>query len=442
MLCAASYKQRLGHPVLRSSPQGMGTLRSAERSDASLKGTGELLCLGRRSTANVSSLGRAQSDRQLMSIVERACVMLALALTVFSSGADAEVTYPRVVPGYRIELPRDEGSHPQFKTEWWYVTGWLQNGSGDPLGFQLTFFRSRTGIDADNPSRFALRQVQFAHLAISDPKLGKVLHHEKSARSGFGLADATEGALDVYIDDWRLRREGDIYHAVAAANDLKLDLQLRPQAPPLLHGDEGFSQKGPQPSSASYYYSVPQLAVTGRISVDGREQAVQGRAWFDHEWLGEIVDERAQGWDWVGLNLNDGGAAMMFQMRDASAGEPASETASELTSEPPGKLWAAATWRAGAGGNAVKYKPQDVAWKPLRYWRSPRTGIRYPVEWQVTVGDRVITLRPLMDDQENDARGSTGTVYWEGAVSAFDAQNQLVGRGYLELTGYGAKIRL
>ena len=354
----------------------------------------------------------------------RTWVLLITTLAVLSSGVAAELGV--VVPGYHIELPRDEGSHPQFKTEWWYVTGWLESGSGEPLGFQLTFFRSRTGIDADNPSRFALRQVLFAHLAVSDPKRSALLHHEKSARPGFGLADAAEGSLDVYIDDWRLRRDGDTYYAVASANDLKLDLRLQPQAPPLLQGEQGFSQKGPQPSSASYYYSLPQLAVTGRIAIDGREQTVTGRAWFDHEWSGAIVDERARGWDWVGLNLDDGGAAMMFQMRGTESSE----------------LWAAATWRAGTQGEALKYKPQDVAWKPLRFLRSPRTGIRYPVEWEVTIGDRLVRLRPLMDDQENDARGSTGTIYWEGAVRAFDAQNKQIGRGYLELTGYGEKIRL
>jgi predicted secreted hydrolase len=356
----------------------------------------------------------------------RAALMMLAACFVGIAAMSAEAISPAVVPGYQIELPRDEGSHPQFKTEWWYLTGWLEQGSGEPLGFQLTFFRSRTGIDEDNPSRFALRQVLFAHLAVSDPKRGSLLHHEKSARPGFGLAAAAEGALDVYIDDWQLRRDGDVYYAVAAAGNLKLDLRLRATSAPLLQGDAGFSQKGPQPSSASYYYSLPQLAATGRVVIDGHEQTVQGRAWFDHEWSGAIVDERAQGWDWVGLNLADGGALMMFQMR----GEQASE------------LWAAAKWRAGPSNQSVTYKPEQVEWRPLRYWRSPRTGVRYPVEWQVTVGDRVLTLRPLMDDQENDARGSTGTIYWEGAVRAFDAQNEEIGRGYLELTGYGEKIRL
>jgi predicted secreted hydrolase len=335
------------------------------------------------------------------------------------------VVYPTVTPGYQLSFPLDEGSHPQFKTEWWYVTGWLEAAGGAPVGFQLTFFRSRTGIDDDNPSRFALRQVLFGHLAISDPKRGTLLHHEKSARPGFGLADAAEGSLDVYIDDWQLRRDGDTYIAVAKADDLQIDLKLQPQAPPLLQGDRGFSQKGPSPSSASYYYSLPQLAVTGRMAVAGKDQAVRGVAWFDHEWSGAIVDERAQGWDWVGLNLDDGGALMMFQMRDAQGGA----------------LWAAAKWRAAGASEGVSYQPEAVTWKSVRDWRSPRTGVRYPVEWQVKVGDRVITLQPLMDDQENDASGSTGTIYWEGAVRAFEGDRP-IGRGYLEMTGYAKRMRL
>jgi predicted secreted hydrolase len=345
-----------------------------------------------------------------------------LPLIMYEAAADVE--YPPVVPGYRVELPRDEGSHPQFKTEWWYLTGWLENEGGEPLGFQLTFFRSRPGTDEDNPSRFALKQVLFAHAAISDPKRGSLLRHEKAAREGFGLAEAAEGSLDVHIDDWLLRRDAEGYRAVAVAPEFAIDLRLQPGAPVLLQGDRGFSRKGPNPLAASYYYSLPQLQISGRVVVDGREQRVRGVAWFDHEWSSEILSEQARGWDWLGLNLDNGGALMAFRMRGAQ-GE---------------KYWAAATWRA-ADEEGVVYSAADIEWTAVREWRSQRTGIRYPVEWKVRIGQRTITLRPLMDDQENDARGSTGTIYWEGAVRAFDDQNRALGRGYLELTGYGEKVR-
>ncbi len=342
--------------------------------------------------------------------------------------SSAEISYPPVVPGYRIEFPRDEGSHPQFRTEWWYVTGWLHGDGGDPLGFQITFFRSRPGIDEDNPSRFAARQLLFAHVAVSDPKRGHLLRAEKSAREGFGLAAATSGSLDVHIDDWVMRAQGNAYRATAISDELGVDLEFEQTQPPLLQGDRGFSRKGPQSQSASYYYSLPQLRVRGHVTIDGHERPVQGVAWFDHEWSSSIMEQAARGWDWVGLNLDNGAALMALRMRDADGQE----------------YWAAASSR-GFGGVAAEsrsYSPDEVQWLPLRYWRSPRTGIRYPVEWKVTVGERTITLRPLMEDQENDARGSTGTIYWEGAVRAFDEGNREIGRGYLELTGYGARVSL
>jgi predicted secreted hydrolase len=336
----------------------------------------------------------------------------------------AEPEFAAVVPGYDIRFPRDEGSHPEFRTEWWYVTGWLSTESGEPLGFQVTFFRTRPGVDEQNPSRFAPRQLLFAHAALSEPKHGTLRHAERSAREGFGLAAAAQGSLDVRIDDWFIRGGGERYRAVAVAPELTLELDLSRTQPALLQGNAGFSQKGPQAQSASYYYSLPQLRVGGRVVVDGRPSNVTGVAWFDHEWSTAYMDRAARGWDWVGLNFDDGGALMAFRMRDAQGAT----------------YWAAATARP-AGGDATAYGPAQVEWTALREWRSARTGARYPIEWKVAVGGRTIILRPLMDDQENDARGSTGTIYWEGAVRALDERGRGIGRGYLELTGYGSSVR-
>lgn len=344
-------------------------------------------------------------------------------IATFATPVFADVQYPPVTPGYELQFPRDEGSHPQFRTEWWYLTGWLEAGDGHPLGFQITFFRARPGTSEENPSQFAPRQLLFAHVAISDPAHGKLWRDERAARTGFGLAEAAEHALDVHIDDWSLRAEGEKYRAQVRGSQIAIDIELSPTQAPLLNGDRGFSQKGSQQRLASYYYSLPQLQTSGRIIIDGRERTVRGVAWFDHEWSSELMDESAQGWDWVGLNLDDGNALVAFRMRDAQGGEH----------------WAAATLRDG--NSTHSYAPDAVEWLPQRYWRSPRTGIRYPVEWQVQVGERVLTLRPLMDDQENDARGSTGTIYWEGAVRAFDTAGRAVGRGYLELTGYGSRVK-
>jgi len=351
--------------------------------------------------------------------------LLALLLVANAMPSVADTEFPAVVPDYSIELPRDEGSHPQFRTEWWYLTGWLESESGEAFGFQVTFFRNRPGVDEDNPSRFVARQVLFAHAAVSDQRQGALMRGEKSARAGFGLAEAAEGSLAVKIDNWSLRQEGERYFAVASTSEFALQLECDRTQPPLLNGKNGFSQKGPQPQFASYYYSLPQLRTSGRIAIGGREHRVQGVAWFDHEWSSSMFDEHARGWDWIGLNLDDGGALMVQRIRDV-AGQ---------------QYWGAATLRE-PGLPDRAHAPDEIAWSALRRWRSSRTGVTYPVEWKITVGGRTILLRPLLDDQENDARASTGTLYWEGAVRAFDERGVAIGRGYLELTGYGERLKL
>jgi predicted secreted hydrolase len=367
---------------------------------------------------------------RVLPLVRRAAVVL-LSLMATASASAESAEYPAVVAGHRIQLPRDEGSHPDFRTEWWYVTGWLEDETGAPLGFQVTFFRARPGVDENNPSRFAARQVLFAHVAVSDPRAGKLLHEERSARAGFGLAEAKTGSLDVVIDDWSLARkpasDGSArYVASVEAEGIAMQLEFIATQAPLLQGRDGFSQKGPHPLSASYYYSLPHLQTSGRVRIGKREHKVRGTAWLDHEWSSEYLETQAKGWDWAGINLDGGGALMVFRMRGAE-GKP---------------RWQSATWRRDPQGAASVFAADEVEWTGLRSWRSPRTGIEYPVEWKVRVGDRTLLLRPLLDDQENDARGSTGTIYWEGAVRAFDAAGEQVGRGYLELTGYGDKVRM
>ena len=351
----------------------------------------------------------------------------------FASIAVGEVSYPPVRAETRLEFPRDEGSHPDFKLEWWYVTGWLEAGAGEAesaRGFQVTFFRVRTGIGEDNPSAFAPTQVLFAHAALAEPGAGRLRHAQRTARAGFDLAYARESAVDVKLDDWSIRDVGGgRYRTVVRGEDFELDLTLQATQPPMLQGERGFSRKGPDPRAASHYYSLPQLAVSGRLVSNGKAEAVQGRAWFDHEWSSDYVDERADGWDWIGINLHDGGALMAFQMRDKQGGA----------------RWAAGTLRSlsPGAGELRTFAPDEVTWTPLETWRSPRTGVEYPVRWRVRAGDGIYRLEPLMQDAELDSRASTGVLYWEGPVRLLDdASGRELGRGYLELTGYGGKLDL
>ena len=332
--------------------------------------------------------------------------------------------YAQVQPGVELQFPRDQGSHSQFRTEWWYLTGWVKDERGRDLGIQITFFRNRPRVAENNPSRFAPRQLLFAHAALADAKTGKLLHDQRAARAGFGLAEAQEGRTDVAIDDWSLRQTADGYSASIAAREFAYALDFKVTQPVLLQGERGLSRKGPLPDQASYYYSQPQLAVSGTISVKGEQFAVSGSAWLDHEWSSEFLAKEAAGWDWVGLNLADGGALMAFRIRDKEGRT----------------YWAGGALRA-ADGRVRVLKPEDVSFEPARRWRSPRTGAEYPVAMRLRAGGLDLELEPLMDDQELDSRASTGTIYWEGAVRA-RAGGKLRGYGYLELTGYWRPLRM
>jgi predicted secreted hydrolase len=336
----------------------------------------------------------------------------------------AAAGYPDVTPEARVALPADHGAHPEFRTEWWYVTGWLATGAGEPLGFQVTFFRTRPTLEAENPSAFAARQVLIAHVAVSDPKRGRLWHDQRILRAGFGLADAATGRTDLHLRDWTLIERRGGFEAVVSAEGFGFALSLEATAPEMVNGTGGYSQKGPAPTSASLYYSVPQLKVAGTLERGGRRESVTGSAWLDHEWSSAYLDPAAVGWDWIGLNLADGSALMAFRIRDAEGRA----------------RWAGGTLRE-LDGHARALDPAAVRFVPGRRWRSPRTAVEYPVEWQVGAGALELTLTPLMDDQESDSRATTGALYWEGAVEAH-AAGKLVGRGYLELTGYGERLQL
>ena len=312
------------------------------------------------------------------------------------SWAQDTVSYPQVTPGKSFVFPRDHGAHPEFRVEWWYVTGWLEG----PLGFQITFFRARPEQASNNPSSFTPRQILLAHAAIADPKRGQLLTDQRAARAGFSLAQAETERTGVWIDDWTLVEERLSYEARIPARDFTLELGLYAKDT-VLQGESGFSRKGRRPEEASYYYSRPQIPVTGALN--GR--SVTGTAWLDHEWSSAYLAPEAAGWDWCGINLADGGAFTAFQMRDKEGG--------------------------------VHYAAPGTTFKTLRTWKSPRTGVEYPVSMEVN-GYR---LEPLMEDQEFDARAATGTIYWEGAVTAYKG-DAAVGRGYLELTGYWKPMKL
>ncbi|MGE4051323.1 MAG: lipocalin-like domain-containing protein [Piscinibacter sp.] len=335
--------------------------------------------------------------------------------------------------GRALSFPRDHGSHPEARTEWWYATGWLAApGETEPrFGFQVTFFRSRTDVARDHPSRFAARHLVFAHAALSDLAARRLRHDQRIARAGFEVAQAAEDDTRVALRGWRFERggpvEASVYRARLASDaaGFAFDFELATTQPLLLQGEAGFSRKGPRPEQASHYYSQPQLAVRGTLTRDGKPQAVQGRAWLDHEWSEQILDAQASGWDWIGINLADGSALTAFRLRrpDGSA------------------LWAGGSLRQA--GSAVRaFAADEVVFEPLERWTSPVSNATYPVAWRVSTPAGVHRVRALLADQELDSRGSTGAIYWEGLSELLDDGGRRIGLGYLEMTGYADRLRL
>jgi predicted secreted hydrolase len=330
----------------------------------------------------------------------------------------------RPLPPAQLQFPRDHGAHPDFRTEWWYITGHARAGERE-FGFQVTFFRARVDPTQGMTSRFAAKQLVFAHAAVTDVSGRKLWHDQRIAREGFGAVLAAPGDTRVRLRDWSLERQPSGYQARIPATGFALDLHCVPTQPVLLQGQQGLSRKGPQPEQASYYYSRPHLAIAGALTLQGRRFEVTGRAWLDHEWSEEVLHPQAVGWDWIGMNLEDGSALTAFRLRRQEGSA----------------LWDGGSFRT-AGGALHTFSPGEVVFSPRRRWTSPLSQATYPVEWIVRTPADFYTVKAVIDSQELDSRASTGAIYWEGLSDLFDSNGQRVGRGYLEMTGYAQRLRL
>ena len=368
----------------------------------------------------------------------RACLALlplAAAARLGAAAPDEEA----VRRGRVLRFPRDHGAHLGAAIEWWYLTGALAPEGGGTHGFQITFFRSRTGLAEGLDSRFAARHLLFAHAALTDLGGKRHLHAQRVARwsgdPGSALAHASTQDTELRIGDWSLQRQDAAqrsrYHTrfgsarTAAGSGFELQLQLDVTQPPLLQGDAGFSRKGPEEAQASHYVTEPQLALQGTLRRDGQALAVRGRAWLDHEWSDTLMHPEAVGWDWIGMNLDDGSALTAFRLRRADGSA----------------LWAGGSFRT-ADGRLQVFEADAVRFDPGRLWLSPASGARYPLQWAVHTPAGRFEVQALLDAQELDSRGSTGTVYWEGLSELRDAHGQRIGSGYLEMTGYAGRLRL
>ncbi len=337
--------------------------------------------------------------------------------------------WARIGPELELRYPRDHGSHPEYRTEWWYATGNVVDASGSEFGFQFTIFRSgvvpggANGLDETDAPAGSLRarHVFAAHLAVADVAGGKTHFAERMRRAG-PLAAASETDMQLYVEDWELTRSEGGELRIRATDPLRgigLDLTLDPARAPILHGDGGYSQKGADAGNASAYMSWTRLDTQGTLTVGGTPRAVGGSAWFDHEFGTSVLEAGVSGWDWFGLQFESGEELMLFTLRGARAA-------------------AAATW-IGADGSVRVLAPDEFALTPKATWTSSVTGAAYPSVWQIDLRALGLKLevRAALPDAELRTGGSTGVVYWEGPVRVSGDRR---GRGYAELTGYAGSM--
>jgi predicted secreted hydrolase len=341
---------------------------------------------------------------------------LRLGAVLGSDGAD-DPGYRRADAPRAFRFPADHGPHPAFRSEWWYLTFTLTDAAGRPVGVQFTLFRQALAPSAPNSgNRWQTNQVYLAHFAVTDAAAGEHRVAERFARGHPRLAGVVADPFRLWIEDWRIEGNRDRWHLTAAAGGQSVDLVLHMDRRPVLQGDGGLSRKGEH--QASYYYSVPGFPVEGVVAVDGRERTVHGTGWLDREWSTSVLAGDQIGWDWFALQLDDGRCLMLFQLRrNDGSRDPFDQGMLVAPGAPDRHLGA-----------------DDFELTPERYWRD-EDGIDWPVGWSVRIGAREWRVEAVVDDQKMD----TTVRYWEGLVDVLAPDGERVGRGYLELTGYGPR---
>lgn len=344
----------------------------------------------------------------------------------FLEKAVAEQHWKEAAPGYQFSFPRDHAAHPDYRIEWWYYTGNVETREGRRFGYQLTFFRTGVTPTTVNPSRWTVRDLYLAHFAISDLEKQKFHSFERLARAGIGWAGAETERYRVWNDTWEARLDGDTHVLMAEDGGVRLQLTLVPEKLPVIHGENGVSQKGAAVGNASHYYSLTRLRTVGQLTIDGETFKLNGLSWMDHEFGTSFLEKAHVGWDWFSLQLNDGRELMIFQLR---------RTDGSMDPHSSGAL-------IDANGQTMPIRFGEFSLSPSQPWLSPETGAAYPTVWELAVPrfGLQLLIRAALPDQELRTNASTGVTYWEGStIVTAKKQLQLAGRGYLEMTGYAGR---
>jgi predicted secreted hydrolase len=339
--------------------------------------------------------------------------------------------YRTAVPGYRFEFPRDYFDHPDFQTEWWYYTGNLKSTNGHRYGFELTFFRQAISRDPAQASTWDVKDIYLTHLALSDLDGQKFYHTERMNRAGPGIAGVSASSARIWNGNWQVQWEGADQKLQAIDKQFQLHLTLHPEKPPVIHGENGVSQKSQGPGHASYYISLTRLAAIGKLELNGETLEVSGLAWMDHEFFTHQLEADQVGWDWLSLQLEDNTELMLFRIRRKDG-----------SIDP----FSAGTF-VDAQGKSTHLRVNDFILTPLaENWTSPATHATYPVAWNITIPKLEIDLgaHTTLITQELSGKTALAPTYWEGAITVAGHRGQmpLAGVGYLEMSGYDRAVKL
>lgn len=327
-----------------------------------------------------------------------------------------------------IVFPDDFGPHPEYQTEWWYYTGNLLTSDGERFGYQLTFFRRGLippGKVPERSSNLATDQVYLAHFALTDVEGKKHYAFEKLARSSGGLAGAQIKPYKVWLEDWIVEEiRSNEYRLYARQDEFEIDLFLSSKKSPVLHGKQGYSQKGAEPGNASYYYSQTRLISEGKITIQSRQYQVSGLSWKDHEYSTSALSPGQVGWDWFSIQLDNQYELMVFQIRREDGTIDAYSSGTLITPD----------------AEPIHLDKDEFSIEILDYWRSPRSRANYPSAWRIEIPSQNISLeiKPYLKDQEMNL----AYIYWEGAVFVSGEQDgkTVAGNGYVEMTGYAGSM--
>ncbi len=345
-------------------------------------------------------------------------------VTNFLAGDDDAGRFARASVPRQFDFPADHGAHPEFRTEWWYLTGNLNTAAGRHFGFQITFFRFALAAAAvARQSAWAADQLWMAHFTVTDTASGRFFADQKFERQALGLAGASLAPFRVWLADWQLASSGADFFPLqlsASNSDVALQLDLAAGKPLVLQGEAGLDAKGPEPGNASYYYSYTRLPAAGTLRVAGEAFAVTGNAWMDREWSTSVLGPELEGWDWFALQLDDGSDLMFYRLRRRD------QTMSAFST---GVLVAA------NGTVTDRIQANDVSLTPTSQWLSPQTGVRYHLGWRLEIPshDLDLDIRPRIPNQELDL----AVRYWEGAtvVEGTRSGSPVSGVGYTEIVG-------